>query len=445
LSRLGRNNVRTLLFLDYLEEKGIRVLTSDGRYDSCKDDDLVGIETWLNERYLKDISRKTRSSLRFRINRGDYIGTAPYGYIKTHDGTNRLDVDEDAADVVRKIYSLYRAGYGYSYIAGYLNDNRYSSPSKYKTEGRIRYQKTDDSSLAGWNPVTVSRILSSRVYTGDTIQGVSEKISFKSKKTRKLPESLWVITENTHEPIVDIKEFREIQKIRESKNNFSGSHKGKLHPFRSRIFCGRCGSHMIARKRKNRPMGYICATYGKNGRELCTSHHIRESVLKGIIVDEMRKLFDNAEVMAKAGSALFKPKNSTQTPEILLEKLKKQSELKRRQQELLYIDRLEGKISEQLFIRANKSLENSIARINEKVETIIQTVDVGNDSGKIVFEAKESFLKGEIGYDIISLMVDKILVFDSEDTKFFKSGYISEKKNICINGAIVVDFRINKV
>jgi len=119
LSRLGRNNAKTLLFLDFLEENGVRVVTFDGRYDSLKDNDIVGIETWFNERYILDISRKIRANLRFKIQKGEYIGHAPFGYEKSPYEKNRLIVNEEEAGIVRRIYSLYKEGYGYSYIAAY--------------------------------------------------------------------------------------------------------------------------------------------------------------------------------------------------------------------------------------------------------------------------------------------------------------------------------------
>ncbi len=129
LSRLGRNNAKTLLFLDFLEEYGIRVLTTDGRYDSTKDNDMVGIETWFNERYARDISRKIRANLKFKISKGEYIGHAPYGYKKSASTKNRLVVDAGQAAIVKKIFEMYKRGYGYSYIARYLDVQGYSPPS----------------------------------------------------------------------------------------------------------------------------------------------------------------------------------------------------------------------------------------------------------------------------------------------------------------------------
>jgi DNA invertase Pin-like site-specific DNA recombinase len=94
LSRLGRNNAKTLLFLDFLEEKGVRVITFDGRYDSIRDNDTVGIDTWYNERYVRDISRKIRTNLQFKIQKGEYIGNAPYGYEKSQLEKNKLVVNK---------------------------------------------------------------------------------------------------------------------------------------------------------------------------------------------------------------------------------------------------------------------------------------------------------------------------------------------------------------
>ena len=169
LSRLGRNNAQTLLFLDYLEEQGVRVISSDGRYDSEKDNETVGIETWYNERFLRDISRKVRANLLHKINRGEYLSSAPFAYKKSEKRKNHLCIDESTAYIVREIFELYKKGFGYSAISKILNDKGYPSPS---SRNGVKGGK--------WNHVAVRRILCNRVYIGDTVQRVSEKISFKS-------------------------------------------------------------------------------------------------------------------------------------------------------------------------------------------------------------------------------------------------------------------------
>lgn len=212
LSRLGRNNAKTLLFLDYLEEYGVRVLTFDGRYDSTDDNDTVGIETWANERYIKDISRKIRASLKYKISKGDYIGSAPFGYKKSSAEKNRLCIDEEKAEIVRQIFKLYRKGYGYSSVARMLEGRGLRAPG----------------GGSSWSGIAVRRIIDNRVYTGDTVQGVSEKLSYKSKKTRRLPAADWTITPGTHEAIISKEEFFEAQKLRQQRKKGASPHKNTL-------------------------------------------------------------------------------------------------------------------------------------------------------------------------------------------------------------------------
>lgn len=426
LSRLGRNNAKTLLFLDFLEEHGVRVITFDGRYDSLKDNDTVGIDTWYNERYIKDISRKIRANLRFKIEKGEYIGHAPFGYEKSQLEKNKLVINKEEAQVVRKIYSLYKEGYGYSFIAKYLNAKRYESPSK-----------------GLWNPGAVRRILCSRVYAGDTVQGVSEKISFKSKKTRRLPESRWVITEGTHEGIVDREEFLEVQRIREKKIEKEGPHKGVIHIFRGALFCGNCGSLMFARKRQGRPMGYICSNYGKFGKSSCTSHHIREGVLNDIIQGDLDRFFNDQnmidKILPKIRISVYK-----EDWDLLLRNLNRQLELKQKQQEVLYEDRLDDKISESLFIRMNLQLENKISSIKKEIENVERRRLESYNTTEIIPHVKNKLNINGLSNEIIKIFVSRIIVFDKgdyyKDTLWGLDLTGGEEESIRKYGTVIVEY-----
>lgn len=397
LSRLGRNNAKTLLFLDYLEENGVRVITYDGRYDSLKDNDTVGIDTWYNERYVRDISKKIRANIRFKIQKGEYIGNSPFGYLKSPNEKNKLIVNEAEAEVVKEIYRLYQEGWGYSRISDHLNQRGCPSPSKDR-----------------WNAVGVRRILCNRVYVGDTVQGISERISFKSKKTRRLPEDRWVITENTHEPIISKEEFYRVQEMRSKKSVYSGPHKGVIHLFRGIVYCGRCGGVMFARTRKDRPMSYICSSYGKNGRAGCTSHHIKEEELTRIVMEDITRLIDMIEVdlqLRERVEKLFAGENS-QTE---IEKLEKQLSLKLKQQEILYQDRLEGKISEDLFIRMNKHMEEKVGVLRGKILELKGKNLSCPDVSQIVSMLRNKLSAEGITNEIIRAVVSKIVIFDEGD------------------------------
>lgn len=445
LSRLGRNNAKTLMFLDFLEENGVRVITYDGRYDSLRDNDTVGIDTWYNERYIRDISKKIRANLRFKISKGEYIGHAPYGYIKSPVQKNRLSIDENTAPIVKLIYSLYLQGYGYSSIAKMLNEKRYPSPSNKNHTNTDLYTSGTYSS---WNAVAIQRILCNRVYIGDTTQGISEKVSFKSKKTRRLPESSWVITTNTHEPIISRAEFEEVQKIRAEKRVVRGPAKGKIHPFRGIIYCGRCGSVMFARERQNRPMSYICGKYSKGGKSACSSHHISESIISRVVTRELLNILDNPEIRSKLEDSIQKELYRENSDISLIKKLEQQINAKHKQQEILYMDKLEGKISQELFDRMNLVLESKLETLRHELGQIQILESKEINSGEIINSLIDDINKNEVSYDYIKILVKKILIFDKNDYVndiILQGTSSSDKFSIGDNGLIVIYFNFMKL
>lgn len=423
LSRLGRNNAKTLQFLDFLEEYGVRVLSCDGRYDSLRDGDMAGIESWLNERYVRDISRKIRSSLHFKIQRGEYVGNAPFGYKKSGEVKNRLCIDDSEAETVRLIYRFYRSGLGYSVIASELDRRRCPPPGGRK-----------------WNRMAVRRILCSRVYIGDTVQGVSEKISFKSKKTRRLPQEQWVITKGTHDAIITEEEFNEAQNIRKRKTAGIPVQKGFQHPLSCLVRCGGCGSVMYARKRTG-GTAYVCGNYFRNGRKACTSHFIYGDILLKYIGKEMKTLF------------LKDP-----CPDKLLERLKesfisdlcggggaararKQLATYRRRQELLYADRLDGRISGQLFDRVNSDIEDRIKAVENRLAGMDRRVPDRKVLSAFIEEAGRMADRGELSNEIVRLLVSGITVYDPGDS--LPAGLIKEDERPPGKaGYVVIDFRM---
>lgn len=429
LSRLGRNNAKTLLFIDFLEENGVRIITSDGRYDSLRDNDTAGLETWFNERYVRDISRKIRASLRFKIGRGEYLGHAPFGYVKRTPGENRLYIDEGAAPTVRLIYRLYRSGLGYSSIAGLLNDKSLAAPGN-----------------GCWNRIAVRRILCSRVYTGDTVQGVSEKVSFKSRKTRRIPEEKWVVTENTHDAIISRDEFTEIQSIRLDKGRANAPHKQAIHPLRGLLRCGRCGSVMYSRKKKNGGTAYICSNYYRNGCTACSSHFVNEADILGCIIRELSDAFRMPaliEALSELASArnLFGEDSGARAG-----RNERQLLLRLRQQEMLYSDRLEGRITEQLFTRMNNQLEARICGLRQEAQRLVFESTGGNRLEDCIKAVLARFERGVINNGTARTAVEAITVYDAGDIppepvqKAF-----ADNEGTGAKGLIVIDFKMNKV
>ena len=424
LSRLGRNNVKTLQFLDFLEEYGVRILSSDGRYDSLRDNDTVGIETWVNERYVRDLSRKIRSCLRFKIQRGEYLGNAPFGYRKADGEKNRLCPDEAEAETVRMIYRLYRSGMGYTAIAFLLDERGCPSPGSDR-----------------WNRITVRRILCSRVYIGDTVQGVSEKISFKSKKTRRLPQDEWVITEGTHEAIISADEFQEVQRLREYKGIVRTPNKGVLHTLKGLVWCGGCGSVMYARKRAA-GLAYVCGNYFRNGKSACTSHFVYDEVMVKCICNELVQLFSTDDYLeellqlAEASDLMEKGSGAA------VDKVQKQLAVCRRQQEILYMDRLGGRISEQLFIRINRGLEDRLKAFEVEFERMTLKASDVKDIGSLINEVAMRAESGQLTNEQAKLIVNKITVYDPGDRQPLSVNACDDAAG-CESGTILIDFKIH--
>lgn len=431
LSRLGRNNAKTLMFLDFLEEYGVRVITSDGRYDSLKDNETVGIDTWFNERYIRDISKKIRANLKFKIEQGEYIGNAPYGYVKSINEKNRLVIDARTAPVVKEIFGLYKKGYGYAAISNILNEKSYPSPSS----------KNSDVPITPWNQVAVQRILCNRVYIGDTVQGVSEKISFKNKKTRRLPFDKWIITTNTHEAIVSNEDFDDVQKIRAKKRSGQGYNRSMTHLLSNMLYCGKCGKVMYVRTRNDRPAGYICSTYSKSGSSSCSSHYVSEQAIIDVITKELLEMLTNREII---DSFLSKCKNSDsqeQQRRDMMQKLEQQLVMKQRQQDTLYSDRLESKISEQLFVRMNQSIENRIVSIKQELDQLREKEMRETDKTHIIDNFIKKIKNQGINKNIISMMVSRIVVYDSEDDVSAAGENLKDEKQS--NGLIVIEYNYN--
>ncbi|OGO79014.1 MAG: hypothetical protein A2Y23_14835 [Clostridiales bacterium GWB2_37_7] len=292
LSRIGRHNAYTLLFLDKIKRLNKRlILPKEGRgYDTVEDEsDLLGITTWYNEMYVKDISRKIKSSMKAKQKEGNLIIKEVFGYKRSLDNKHRLEIDLEAAEIVQNIFKLYLSGIGYRKIAEVLNQQKCPTPSQYhmyKEEGLLKRGNIAEL----WNSVHVQRILKNDIYIGTLRLGKTEKKVIKGK-SQKIPQDMQYIFENNHPAIVSIELFKEVQKISEGRKKNHNRGAASLHNiFAGLIFCQNCGSYMITYKKQGKAKSYICGNYHKYGRQSCMRHTVQEDVLQESVKECLKAL-----------------------------------------------------------------------------------------------------------------------------------------------------------
>ncbi len=280
LSRIGRNNAKVLLFLEHICQIGKRLILIDDNYDTLKDnDDIIGIKSWFNERYVKDASKKIKTIIRMKQKEGSYLTHAPYGYKIFN---KQFIIDEDQADVIRKIFRLYLEGYGYRRIASILNSQFVPTPSKamreslYTEESRV---KCPTSISSRWNDYSVRDILKNDFYIGTYRLHKREKRAIHGIDYR-VPKEEQYVFEDHHEVIISREDFEDVKKImsKRTKNDFrSNRNEGLVPAFSSTLFCKDCGSKLVLIRRKAKNMTreyYICSTYNSKGIQYCSKAHL---------------------------------------------------------------------------------------------------------------------------------------------------------------------------
>lgn len=284
LSRIGRHNAKVLLLLDDFKERGKRLLLVDDNYDTlAADDDIIGIKTWYNERYVKDTSRKIRKVIRARQEKGTLLLRVPFGYVRDNNDKSKIVIIEEEAGYIRRIFELYLQGYGYRKIANILTEQGIPTPSmminnRYLAEGKVlKYKIT-----TVWTDGMVSDILKNDFYIGNFRTHKRARVTINGSDRRVSKEDQ-ILFENNHESIIDKNSFDLVQEIMKKRihSNYRGQ-SSEENIFGGCLFCKECGSRLtpIQRKNNTNQKYYLCNTYNQKGKKYCEySHLINEADL----------------------------------------------------------------------------------------------------------------------------------------------------------------------
>lgn len=294
LSRFGRDYIDTGKYIEkYFVDKNIRFIAINDNVDSYKSpyDLMMPIKNLFNDQLAKDISQKVKTAIKVKQKEGQFIGAfASYGYKRSTIDKHKLVIDDYAAEVVRRIFSLYSRGTGKIRIAHILNEEGILCPSEYKKQCGESYRNCNKMVTTNyWTYSTIHNVLKNQMYLGDMVQGKTKRRM--KGKAQYLPSDNWIKVEGTHQAIIDQELWDRVQK-KLTQNARDIDFKNDVSIFAGFLKCGDCGRAMA----KNLNLGYthyVCGTYKSYGSGICSSHRINQAKLEKIILDDLNTILSS--------------------------------------------------------------------------------------------------------------------------------------------------------
>lgn len=297
LSRLGRNYIKVGHYTDYFFPKHkVRYIAINENYDSTMDNDFIAFLNIFNEHYAKDISRKIKSVKTSQMKQGLFIGSQPaMGYKRDPNDKHKLIIDEDASEIIKRMFHLYSIGDSARHIADTFNKEGIPTPREYFFN-RIGKPNPYTGDTTTWGSSTIIRMLGNQVYQGHMCQGKRRKKTFKMQRRDVIREEDWIVVKDTHEPLIDEITWNRVQTILKRNKR---SAKPRLRDdktialFSGKVRCADCQALMTYTYSKNTVYKsyykYRCSTYSNQGKTACSYHAILEDELKAIVLTEIQK------------------------------------------------------------------------------------------------------------------------------------------------------------
>ena len=385
LSRLGRNYIEVgRLTEEFFPEHDIRLVAVSDNIDTAEgENELAPIRNLFNEWYARDISKKRRISNKIKGNAGEPMGQPPYGYIKDPDNPKRWIVDEEAAQVVRRIYSMTLEGYGTEQIAASLEQDGILTPRAYwLKKGIKRPGKGKEQPPTKWNSSSVTKILSLQEYCGDILNFKTYSKSYKNKKRLENDRENWVVFKDVHEPIIERAVFEQVQQKR-GKIRKRRTHEGERNMFSGLLVCADCGHNLHFHFNQGNPdiKYFNCSNY-KGNRGSCTStHYVRVDFLEQVVLGEIRRLtkfasqFEDEFVKAVIGHSQQAEATDRKLKEKELKALQARDEELDGLFERIYEDNVSGKLSDDRFARMSRRYEEEQKELAEKIKALRAEID----------------------------------------------------------------------
>ncbi len=429
MSRLGRDYLKVGFYTEVLfVEKNIRFIAINNNIDSANqtDSDFTPFLNLMNEFYARDTSKKIRAVMKAKGESGKPLSTIPpYGYMKSPDNPNQWIVDEEAAQVVKKIFNLCLEGYGTSQIAKLLQKEQILTPRAYwVSNGRIGGYEMPDNPYK-WVPDTVSAMLAKPEYLGHTVNFKTFKKSYKSKKSYENPKENQMIFEDTHEQIIDLDTWERVQELRKNKRRPTKT--GKTNMFSGIVYCADCGEKLYyctSNHFEKRQDHFVCSTSRKKGTETCGSHFIRAVVLEQGVLAHLNYVISFVANYENQFREIMGEKHKSEMKRELAAKRKIITKSENRIKELdrliksIYEDKVSGVLSESRFQMLSADYENEQKELKVKIDTLTfeieQQEEQADNLERFIAKVHKYFNLQELTPAVLNDMVKRIEVHVSE-------------------------------
>ena len=385
LSRLGRNYIEVgRLTEEFFPDHDIRLVAVSDNIDTAEgENELAPIRNLFNEWYARDISKKRRISNKIKGNAGEPMGQPPYGYIKDPNDSKHWIVDDEAAQVVRRVYSMTLEGFGTEQIAAQLEKDDVLTPRAYwLTKGIKRPGKGKQQPPTKWNSSTITKILSLQEYCGDILNFKTYSKSYKNKKRIDNDRENWVVFQDVHEAIIERAVYEQVQqkrgKIRKRRTN-----NGEHNMFSGLLVCADCGSNLHFHFNQGNPeiKYFNCSNY-KGNRGTCTStHYVRVDFLEEVVLGEIRRLtkfaslYEDEFVKAVIGHSQQAEQTDRKLKEKELQTLLARDEELDGLFERIYEDNVSGKLSDDRFAKMSRRYEDEQKELAEKIKKLRSEIE----------------------------------------------------------------------
>ena len=428
MSRMGRDYLKVGQIMEILRQRGVRLIAINDGVDSARgDDDFTPFRNIMNEYYARDTSRKIRSTFQSKGKSGKHLtGTVIYGYL-WNEARDQWLVDPEAAEVVKRIFSMTIDGYGPYQIASKLKSEKVLIPSAYLAqhgEGVNKNKTFKD--VYGWGSSTICNILEKREYLGHTINFKTRK-HFKDKKSHYVPEDEWTIFENTHEAIIDQQTFDLVQKIRGNVRRYPDGW-GEAAPLTGLLYCADCGGKMYVHRTNNgkRISQYTCSQYSKVpvGKLCTTQHRINEDVVLSLVSEMLKAIAEYAKHdRAEFVRVVQEAQSSQQTAEVRKQRTRLAT-AKQRVSELevllckIYEDNILGKLSDSRYATLDAQYEKEQSELTAEISVLEKAVKSyekhEKDADRFIdlIDKYENFDKLTIA--MLNEFIEKILVHERD-------------------------------